>query len=170
MTIYSGIFVSFQKNFYLLRTILWFHHHHCMFTASPSLPTTLILSTYNSWPLDLQLLTSRPTILDLSTYNPRYIALSTTQFLPIHEHAINYSDRLGPFHSVVLFLVSLDFKHSPSCYLYHRISPSLPQTLTLSTSNSCYLYLKLLFFRPLALKPTPHSGVSHWLHLKWIRC
>ena len=53
-------------------------------------------------------------------------------------------------------LTPLDFKYSPSHYLYHQLSPSylkllplLPQILALSTLNSFPLYLKLLPSHPL---------------------
>ena len=49
----------------------------------PSLPPTLGLLTYNSRPLNLQLLTSKPIILSLSIYNSHYLALSTAWFFPL---------------------------------------------------------------------------------------
>ena len=55
---------------------------------------------------------------------------------------------------------ALNFKFPPSCYLYHTFTPSLPQTLVLSTSNSHPFNLKLSP-SPLSLPSSSAISISN---------
>ena len=69
------------------------------FSVSTSLPPTPNVSPYNSWPLDLQLSTSKPTMLGLSFPHP----LLSHPFTPCSHHiAAQFST--PPLHSIYFAL------------------------------------------------------------------